>query len=83
MIWVLIVGLVWLAVGLLVGIPLARAIRAAEDSEETLTGWMPSEPPAPTAAPRERPGGRRVPPRRPPPVPPRREPPWPGPDPAS
>lgn len=63
--WVLIVGLVWLVVGLLLGIPLARAIRFADEDEDALTGWVPSDPPTPTAVPREPPAGLRYLPRRP------------------
>jgi len=65
MTWVLIVGLVWLAVGLLIGIPLALAIRRAEEDEGALTQWGPSDLPARTAARREPPPGQRVLPRRP------------------
>jgi hypothetical protein len=65
MTWVLIVGLVWLAVGLLLGIPLALAIRHAEEDEGALTQWGPSDPPARTAARREPPPGQPELPRRP------------------
>jgi hypothetical protein len=76
--WVLIVALVWLVVGLLLGIPLARAIRFADEDEDALTGWVPSDPPAPTAVPRERPAGPRPLPRRPRPDRPSPEDPEPG-----
>jgi|tagenome__1003787_1003787.scaffolds.fasta_scaffold16170440_1 hypothetical protein len=80
MTWVLIIGLVWLVVGILLGIPLARAIRFAEEDEDALTGWVPSDPPAtaPTAVPRERPVGQRSLTRRPRADRPPREDPEPG-----
>jgi hypothetical protein len=65
MTWVLIVGLVWLTVGVLIGIPLARAIRFAEEDEQAPIRWDPSDLPAPTAVPREPDPGQRLPPRRP------------------